>query len=91
MNGDNRFEKHYYEVQDKGVSTMTGLWDKIVKKGEDRGIAKGKLEGKLEEKINVAINLLKLGKNAIEDIAAVTNLSVSEVQKLAIENGISQK
>ena len=91
MNGDDRFEEHYYEVQDKGVSTMTGLWDKIVNKGRVEGMAEGMTKGKLENKIEIAINLLKLGKNAIEDIAAVTNLSVSEVQKLAIENGISQK
>jgi len=42
-----------------------------------------------EERTGIAIKLLKLGKMAIEEIAAVTGMDVMELKALAADNGIT--
>ena len=51
------------------------------KKGIKEGLAKGEERGKKSEKQNIASNMLKRGYS-VEDICAITNLSVENVKKL---------
>ena len=51
--------------------------------GKVIGKTEGRAEGKAEMQDNVALALIKLGKNALEDIAKVCHLSLDRVNELA--------
>ena len=61
----------------KEVDTMCNFSDGIFEQGEKSGAKKNARKN--------AINLLKLGKNSIEDIAQCTELTVEEVKELEAE------
>jgi predicted transposase YdaD len=64
---------------------MCAAVERLTNAALDKGRKEGRVEGRLEERIANARNLLKLGKNSLEDIAAVFGLTVEEVQILAKE------
>jgi predicted transposase/invertase (TIGR01784 family) len=80
---------HYFKETPKGVEHMCAAVERLTNaaldKGRKEGRVEGRVEGRLEERIANARNLLKLGKNSLEDIAAVFGLTVEEVQILAKE------
>ncbi len=51
--------------------------------GKAIGKAEGLSEGKSEARDNIALALIKLGKNALEDIAKVCHMTLEQVQTLA--------
>ena len=51
--------------------------------GKAEGLAEGKAEGKAEEKINSARKLIQNGKLTNEEIAAIVDLSLEQVNKIA--------
>ena len=51
--------------------------------GEAKGRAKGKAEGILEASKEIALRLLSSGNMAVEAVAEVCKLSISQVQELA--------
>lgn len=53
--------------------------------GRLEGKIEGKIEGRLEGRIELAKKLLVRGKYTIEEIAEDTELSLSEIEKLAKE------
>jgi len=77
--------KRYYEAREMAihdeVTRITGARAEGRAEGEAEGIAKGKLEGELEGKLETAKNLLSMGMN-IRDIVAATGLSVEEIEQL---------
>ena len=54
-----------------------------LEKGLKKGLKEGREEGASESKTNCALNLLRRGGIAIEEIAALVGLSTLDVQKLA--------
>ena len=64
----------------KGVMDMSSVVDEIREEG--------RVEGKLETSRQTAIKMLRLGKLSLDDIAECTELSLSEIMKLARENDI---
>ena len=64
----------------KGVRNMGSVVDEIREEG--------RVEGKLETSRQTAIKMLRLGKLSLDDIAECTELSLSEIMKLARENDI---
>ncbi len=63
---------------------MHSAWERgIVDTAKSEGLAKGRAEGKAEEKEKVALNLIKAGKLTFEEIAEMTELPLSEIEKLA--------
>ena len=59
---------------------------KGMEKGIAEGMAKGMEKGVAKERESIALSLLRLGQNAIEDIAKVCNLTLQQVQELARSN-----
>lgn len=64
----------------KGIRDMNSVVDEIREEG--------RVEGKLETSRQTAIKMLRLGKLSLDDIAECTELSLSEIMKLARENDI---
>ena len=64
----------------KGIMDMNSVVDEIREEG--------RVEGKLETSRQTAIKMLRLGKLSLDDIAECTELSLSEIMKLARENDI---
>ena len=57
--------------------------DKLIMQSREEGLAEGKAEGKAEEKINLARKLIPNGKLTNEEIAAIVDLSLEQVNKIA--------
>ena len=51
--------------------------------GRVEGLAKGKMEGRVEEKTEIALQMLRMGRFPLADIAEITRMSLSEVRDLA--------
>lgn len=83
-------EKMYYdEIAEDAKLVYVNKEGKFVKTALDRlreyENAKGNTKGVIETSRNIAVNLIKLGQNALEDIAKVCGLTLKQVQELAAE------
>lgn len=75
----------------KGENDMQSPWEEMkaeaermgIQQGLQKGIQLGKKEGILQASESAAINLLKLGKLSIEDIAGALGLSLAQVKAIA--------
>lgn len=82
-------KKHRNEV----VSMLAELFDeKTIRESYEsalqadymeRGRAEGEAKGKIQSMLNIARNMLLRGKDSLEDIAALTGLSIDRVRELA--------
>ena len=89
----------YLKETQEGAAFMSDYLDRIIGKivaqatkeasqkareeGLEKGLKEGREEGASESKTNCALNLLRRGGIAIEEIAALVGLSTLDVQKLA--------
>ena len=67
-------KRTYYFKEGEGVSKMCRAFEELLEEGMERGLKKGQ--------INTARKLLELGKLALEEIAACSDLSLEEVEQL---------
>lgn len=70
-----------YDEEIKRIKDNIAALDYQYDKGIEKGIEKGKAEGKSEERIDLAKKMLSKNYD-LSDISALTNLSLSELQKL---------
>ena len=76
----------YYKRTEKGVAEMSAVFDEMMEKVREMSFKEGELEGRKEGEArsvnNIVSNMLK--KNfSIDDIAAATNLPISDIKKMA--------
>lgn len=85
-----RVARHFKQTSE-GVRKMSSVVEEIREEGriegweEGRveGLAKGKAEGRVEEKTAIALQMLRMGRFPLADIAEITGMGVAEVRELA--------
>ena len=81
----------YFKAEAEGVNAMCELMEKFGEKkmeeGREAGRAEGRMEGRMESARATAAALIALGKLTVAQIAAATQLSTEEVERLASISG----
>jgi predicted transposase/invertase (TIGR01784 family) len=54
----------------------------ILRQGIEQGIERGRKQGEEKKAVETAVNLVKLGKVTLEEIAAATSLPLEQVKEL---------
>ncbi len=75
---------HRIKSTPEGVYEMGSLSEKIHREGFAAGEAKGRAEGKAEGELFLVRNMLKKGVLPLDEIAEYGEMSLEEVQKLAV-------
>ena len=78
---DDRFKVEYYRTHREERANMCEVLDKV----ENRGIEKGITEGEHKRAISGAIRMIRRGKDTLEEIADIMELSLEEVTALSKE------
>lgn len=73
-----------YEAREKALKDLNSIRGEGYREGIEIGIEQGIEQGRLEEKFHMARKLLAKG-NGIEDVAEITELSLSDVKKILDE------
>ena len=80
-------EVRYLKETEGGRSQMCRLLEEMrneaAEKAKAEGRAEGKAEGNHEKAVSTALKMLAKGRDSIEEIAEMTELSLEEVRKLA--------
>ena len=80
----------FFKRSEEGIAIMSGEFDKIIEKIEEKalkqgrieGIEEGRLEGKAENKQEVARTMLADGSIPLDKIAKFSGLTIAEVERL---------
>ena len=73
----------YVSKGGKIMKSLDAIRDYCLACGREEGIAEGEAKGEAKAANSIALALIRLGQNALEDIAKVCNLSLQQVQELA--------
>ena len=68
---------------DNSMSLLGRMEEEAELRGEARGEARGKAIGEAQASENIAVNLIKAGKLAFDEIANVCSLTLQRVQELS--------
>ncbi len=74
---------NYYKNNQEGVHYMSGISEELFNMGVKQGVEQGIKQGNEDGRKIVAENLIKYGKLSIEEISALSNLSLEKVKELA--------
>lgn len=72
----------FFKHDNKGVSTMCEIMQKLQAEGHAAGLAEGRLEGRLEERTSMALNMLR-DNMPLEIILKYTRLTPERIEELA--------
>ncbi len=75
----------YLKENPKGVSEMCRILEEMKEESLQEGMKQGMEQGIQEEKRMTVLRMLKSGKYQLEEIAAVSGLSLDEVKRLKEE------
>ena len=65
---------------------MSSIVEEIRAEVEEEALAEGRTEGRAENQKATALQMLRMGRFTLEDIAEITRLSLDEVRALAEKN-----
>ena len=76
----------HFKQTSEGVRKMSSVVEEIRAEVEEEALAKGRLEGRVENQKATALQLLRMDRFTLEDIAEITSLSLDEVRAIAAKN-----
>ncbi len=73
----------YFKESKEGVATMCKVMEDMREQSMKEGLAQGMRQGMKQGMKDTALRMLQAGKYALDEIAAISGLSVEEVRKLS--------
>lgn len=72
----------FFKENEKGVSAMCKVFEELRQEGIQEGMQKGMQRGEERRSIQLVHDMLAAGKYALEEIAALSGLPLSEIQRM---------
>lgn len=72
----------FFKENEKGVSAMCKVFEELRQEGIQEGIQEGMQRGEERRSIQLVHDMLAAGKYALEEIAALSGLPLSEIQRM---------
>jgi flagellar biosynthesis/type III secretory pathway protein FliH len=72
----------FFKENEKGVSAMCKVFEELRQEGIQEGIQEGMQRGEERRSIQLVHDMLAAGKYALEEIAALSGLPLSEIQRI---------
>lgn len=72
----------FFKENEKGVSAMCKVFEELRQEGMQEGMQKGMQRGEERRSIQLVHDMLAAGKYALEEIAALSGLPLSEIQRM---------
>ena len=76
----------HFKGSSEGVEKMSSVVEEIRAEGRLEGREEGRAEGVREANLATALQMLKMGRFSLEDIAAITRLNLDEIRAIAEKN-----
>ena len=72
----------FFKENEKGVSAVCKVFEELRQEGIQEGIQEGMQRGEERRSIQLVHDMLAAGKYALEEIAALSGLPLSEIQRI---------